>query len=71
MRGTQAKKIRAVARQMSNPRLHQMHGKKFGVRETLFWPNGSFRRMIKSMKRLYRRDPQQRALMLSMATELR
>ena len=94
MRGTQAKKLRRVARKMCDPKLTHMQGRKYKVKAqhvldkngkpvidirtglpivipehyniTAFWPNGSYRRLLASMKRLYHRDPQQKMLMLEM-----
>lgn len=94
MRGTQAKKLRRVARTMCNPQANKMHGKKYRIAArpvvdakgeqmvdpatgqplivpetvhiTAFWPNGSYRRLLRSMKKYYHLDPIQRAAMLEM-----
>jgi hypothetical protein len=71
MRGTQVKKIRRMARQMADPSLIQMRVKRmkserYGSALTAFWPNGSFRRLMRSAKKWYRLDPEQRKVMLEM-----
>lgn len=67
MRGTQAKKLRRMARQMCNPQLTGMHGKRFKSGAiTAFWPNGSYRRILRSAKKWFRRDQKQREVMLEL-----
>ena len=37
---------------------------------TAFWPNGAFRRMARQAKRVFNRDPIQKALLITMGKEL-
>jgi hypothetical protein len=70
MRGTQAKKLRRVARQMCKPELG-LHGKQFKNRAvTAFWPNGSYRRILRSMKKWFHLDPKQKRAMLDMGARV-
>ena len=68
MRGTQAKKLRRVARNMAQTgKNFGLNGRRFktgGV--TAFWPNGSYRRLLKSMKKWFHLDPVQKRAMLDM-----
>jgi hypothetical protein len=52
---------------MCNPQLTGMHGKRFKSGAiTAFWPNGSYRRILRSAKKWFRRDQKQREVMLEL-----
>jgi len=39
------------------------------IHMTAFWPNGAFRRMTRQAKRVFKRDPKQKALLIAMGSE--